>query len=163
MNKRGFTLVELLVVIAIIGLLSTIAVVSLSGARNKAVGTKVAADLRTIQTALEAYATDNNIYPAAAATWASQQFGSYMPTVPTPPTGATYRYCSSSSAYLVIAYNVVAGVEPAGLSTVDFGGVGLNNLAAAKCGGTIVPAASANCNLDTVYCLSNTTTSTVFN
>lgn len=35
-NKAGFTLVELLVVIAIIGILSTVAVVNLNAARNKA-------------------------------------------------------------------------------------------------------------------------------
>ncbi len=36
LNKKGFTLVELLVVIAIIGILSTVAVVNLNSARNKA-------------------------------------------------------------------------------------------------------------------------------
>jgi len=36
MNKKGFTLVELLVVIAIIGILSSVAVVNLNSARNKA-------------------------------------------------------------------------------------------------------------------------------
>ncbi|MBU1202883.1 type II secretion system GspH family protein [Patescibacteria group bacterium] len=36
-NKKGFTLVELLVVIAIIGILSTVAVVNLNSAREKAV------------------------------------------------------------------------------------------------------------------------------
>ena len=35
-NKKGFTLVELLVVIAIIGILSTVAVVNLNMARDKA-------------------------------------------------------------------------------------------------------------------------------
>jgi len=35
-NKKGFTLVELLVVIAIIGILSTVAVVNLNSARDKA-------------------------------------------------------------------------------------------------------------------------------
>jgi prepilin-type N-terminal cleavage/methylation domain-containing protein len=39
-NKKGFTLVELLVVIAIIGILSSVAVVNLNSARDKA---KVAA------------------------------------------------------------------------------------------------------------------------
>ena len=34
-NKKGFTIIELLVVISIIGLLSTISVVSLNGARIK--------------------------------------------------------------------------------------------------------------------------------
>lgn len=41
-NKNGFTLVELLVVIAIIGILSTVALVNLNSARDKA---KVAAAL----------------------------------------------------------------------------------------------------------------------
>lgn len=35
-NKKGFTLVELLVVIAIIGILSTVAIVNLDSARDKA-------------------------------------------------------------------------------------------------------------------------------
>ena len=43
-NKRGFTLIELLVVIAIIGLLSTMAVVSLNSARLKARDAKRASD-----------------------------------------------------------------------------------------------------------------------
>ena len=44
MNKKGFTLVELLVVIAIIGILSSVAVVNLNSARDKA---KEAAALAT--------------------------------------------------------------------------------------------------------------------
>lgn len=67
MNKKGFTLIELLVVIAIIGLLSTLAVVALSSAREKARDSKRLADLKQIQTALELYYTDNNAYPIEAA------------------------------------------------------------------------------------------------
>lgn len=67
MNKKGFTLIELLVVIAIIGLLSTLAVVALSSAREKARDSKRLSDLKQIQTALELYYTDNNAYPVAAA------------------------------------------------------------------------------------------------
>lgn len=66
MNKKGFTLIELLVVIAIIGLLSTLAVVALSSAREKARDSKRLADLKQVQTALELYYTDNNAYPAVA-------------------------------------------------------------------------------------------------
>lgn len=67
MNKKGFTLIELLVVIAIIGLLSTLAVVALGSAREKARDSKRLSDLKQVQTALELYYTDNNSYPTTTA------------------------------------------------------------------------------------------------
>lgn len=67
-NKKGFTLVELLVVISIIGLLSTLAVVSLSAARNRARDAKRLADMSSIRSALELVASNNAMgyYPEAA-------------------------------------------------------------------------------------------------
>lgn len=62
-SKKGFTLVELLVVISIIGLISTIAVVSLGGARVKARDAKRAADLRQLVTALTLYQEINGCIP----------------------------------------------------------------------------------------------------
>ena len=59
----GFTLVELLVVIAIIGVLATIAVTGLSGARQKARDTKRIADVRQIFISLELHNNDYNGYP----------------------------------------------------------------------------------------------------
>ena len=66
MKKKGFTLIELLVVIAIIGLLSTMAIVSLSGARAKARDARRAGDVKQIQTALEMYYVDSDGYPIEA-------------------------------------------------------------------------------------------------
>ena len=68
-NKKGFTLIELLVVIAIIGLLSTLAVVSLNSARVKARDARRMSDLKQISTAMELYASDSNIgsYPHSQA------------------------------------------------------------------------------------------------
>lgn len=64
-NKvRGFTLIELLVVIAIIGLLSTLAVVALQGARVKSRDAKRVADIKQVQTALELFANAEGAYPA---------------------------------------------------------------------------------------------------
>ncbi len=65
-NNKGFTLIELLVVIAIIGLLSTLAVVALGNARQKARDAKRLSDLKQMQTALELYYTDKTDYPVAA-------------------------------------------------------------------------------------------------
>ncbi len=63
MKRSAFTLIELLVVISIIGLLSTIAVVSLNTARSKARDTRRIADIRQIMTAMQLYYQDNGAYP----------------------------------------------------------------------------------------------------
>jgi prepilin-type N-terminal cleavage/methylation domain-containing protein len=62
-NLGGFTLVELLVVIAIIGLLSSIVLVSLGGARQKARDAKGQSELRQIITAFELKYNENTVYP----------------------------------------------------------------------------------------------------
>ncbi len=66
-QRKGFTLIELLVVIAIIGLLSTLAVVALNGARQKSRDAKRVSDIKQTQTALELYYSDNQQYPDATA------------------------------------------------------------------------------------------------
>jgi prepilin-type N-terminal cleavage/methylation domain-containing protein len=69
MRKRGFTLVELLVVIAIIGLLSSVAVVALGGARVNARNAQRKANLTQITKALELYYSDNGVYPSTLSAW----------------------------------------------------------------------------------------------
>lgn len=63
-GKRGFTLIELLVVIAIIGLLASVVLVSLNGARTKARDTKKKADLKQISTGLQLFYDKNGRMPA---------------------------------------------------------------------------------------------------
>ena len=68
MSRRAFTLVELLVVISIIGLLSSIAVVSMTSARSKARDGKRQADIKQIITAMQLYYDTNGKYPDASGT-----------------------------------------------------------------------------------------------
>ena len=62
-NRRGFTLIELLVVIAVIGLLAVIALSSLNAAKANARDAKRVADIRSIQTALDLYFVDGDVFP----------------------------------------------------------------------------------------------------
>ena len=61
-KQKGFTLVELLVVVAIIGLLSTLAVVSLNGIRERARDTKRINDVGAVQKALELVKSEKGSY-----------------------------------------------------------------------------------------------------
>lgn len=58
-NKKGFTLIELLVVVAIIGILSTIGLVALNGARGKARDAKRASDIRQYALSFQSFIDGN--------------------------------------------------------------------------------------------------------
>src|ERR671914_556209 len=59
-SESGFTLVELLVVMLILGLLAAIAIPSFFNQRDKARDADAKEQVRTAQTAIETYATDND-------------------------------------------------------------------------------------------------------
>lgn len=63
MKQRGFTLIELLISIAIIGLLSSVVLLSVGVARDKASDSKYKAELTQLRNALELYYIDNGHYP----------------------------------------------------------------------------------------------------
>ena len=66
-HNKGFTLIELLVVIAIIGLLSSIVLVSLQGARESARDARRLSDMRQILLALQLYYDKYERYPSISA------------------------------------------------------------------------------------------------
>ncbi|MDD2656398.1 MAG: prepilin-type N-terminal cleavage/methylation domain-containing protein [Patescibacteria group bacterium] len=144
MNKKGFTLIELLVVIAIIGVLSTLAVVALGSARQKANDAKRLSDIKQVQTALELYYTDNNHYPTSTAAvalgdtaaaclnnsdlgWAAAGCATpYMGLVPKGPgTNEFYQYTSTGTG---TTYTITATLE------VGAGGFGLGAITASESG-----------------------------
>lgn len=102
---KGFTLIELLVVIAIIGLLSTMAVVALNNARQKARDAKRVSDVKQIQTALELFYNDASSYPTSANVAQGDPIEysgtTYMAIVPSNPTpnGQDYTYAAVGSAW----------------------------------------------------------------
>jgi type II secretion system protein G len=65
-RHSGFTLIELLIVIAIIGILAAIAIPNLLNAVQRGKQKRTMSDMRSLAMAIEAYAVDNNAYPAAA-------------------------------------------------------------------------------------------------
>jgi prepilin-type N-terminal cleavage/methylation domain-containing protein len=61
-RKHGFTLIELLIVVGIIAILAAIAVPNFLEAQTRAKVSRVKSDMRSLATAVEAYAVDNNHY-----------------------------------------------------------------------------------------------------
>ena len=63
MKMKAFTLIELLIVVAIIAILAAIAVPNFLEAQTRSKVARVKADMRSLATAIEAYAVDYNTYP----------------------------------------------------------------------------------------------------
>ncbi len=146
MNKKGFTLIELLVVIAIIGVLSTLAVVALGSARQKANDAKRLSDMKQVQTALELYYTDHNAYPTSTTAMSIGVTGTsncldttgfkatctnpYMGLVPKgPDAGENYQYTSADG----------TGYFLTGSLSVGAGGFGKGNVTGTESGMTGQP------------------------
>jgi len=96
-GRRGFTLIELLVVIAIIGILASIVLSSLNGARAKGRDAKRVSDIKELQLALELYYDANSNYPTGNGTVASTlttglTSNGYISVIPTDPSGGTAAY-----------------------------------------------------------------------
>lgn len=125
MLRRAFTLVELLVTIGIIGILASTVVVNVSRSRGKARDARRKADLKALQTALEAFNDDNGSYPSTnnqflletTTAWVPGLTPNYLAVLPSDPTRgkatttaggcndsiAGYAYYGTGSDYKLVA------------------------------------------------------------
>ena len=78
-REDGFTLIELLIVIVILGILAGIVVFAVGTARDDAKLNACKADVKTVNTAAEAYKAKNGSYPADM----DDMVPAFMKTVPT--------------------------------------------------------------------------------
>ena len=107
MNKKGFTLIELLVVIAIIGILSSVAIVYLQDARNKANDAKVQNNVATASTQSEISRANNETIDATYAGGVVTKLGthpcsgswSFVPAAPTTTIAWYSQLCTNNATY----------------------------------------------------------------
>lgn len=133
-GRGGFTLLELIIVIAVIAILLGIALPRLRGMIDEGNAAKAAAELRTLQAAVESYYIHNSkTYPAdGSTTWQSaltdsttrpKIIGSALAD-PFNTSGTQYRYDKSSNGLYYIIWSVgpdntadVTGISTTGALT----------------------------------------------
>ncbi|HVU79740.1 MAG TPA: prepilin-type N-terminal cleavage/methylation domain-containing protein [Candidatus Paceibacterota bacterium] len=128
LRPRGFTLVELMVVIAIIGILSSIVVTGLTGAKSSSRDAKRVSDLKSLQLALGLYYNDNLSYPKVTGVenLTALVTGGYISKLPTDPLGGNYFYAPFGATQACTGgpskYHLGAAMENTNMPSDDLGG-----------------------------------------
>ncbi len=123
----GFTLIEVLVVVLIIGILAAIIGPRVIGKTEDARRTRVVADLKSIETALDLYKLDNGVYPTTEqglqalvtkpsvgnvpANWKD---GGYLSRAPSDPWGHPYAYAYPGTRGEYDLFSLGADGQPGG-------------------------------------------------
>ena len=79
-RNKGFTLIELLIVVAIIGIIAAIAIPNLLNAVQRGKQKRTIGDMRSVATAVESYAVDNNAYPLQTTIGSINGIGTFLET-----------------------------------------------------------------------------------
>ncbi len=100
-GNKGFSLIELLVVIAIIGILGSSLTLFFQSAREKARDAKRKADLKNLQSSIEA--NQNGSFPVSIFLTPVEDLGIDYLTAKAPKQGEFYQYWSDGSVYKIYA------------------------------------------------------------
>lgn len=79
-GQTGFTLIELLVVIAVLAVLAAIVIFNVLGVTNRGSSSACATDLKSVQTASDAYKNDTNNFPTSGGGAGTIIQGDLVPT-----------------------------------------------------------------------------------
>ncbi len=120
-NGRGFTLIELLVVISVISIILGVVIPRFKGMQEEANKSKVKAELKTLQTAVESWYINHtpNAYPEATATLCHTYLDGGSPLIVATPLYDPFRAANTEYSYLVSsngAYYVIFSYGPDGVA-----------------------------------------------
>jgi len=108
--RMGFTLIELLVAMTIVAILTSLALVSIEGARKASRDGKRKTDLEQVRSALEMYRADIGSYPANRGLLSPD----YLDPLPTDPISSSYSYYYERDATNYSIYRLCARLETGG-------------------------------------------------
>lgn len=123
-TQKGFTLIEVMVVVVILGILAAVVVTKVADRPDEAKLVKVKQDILTLESALNLYKLDNDIYPtseeglealvqepANARNWKQ---GGYVARLQKDPWNTPYQYLSPGENSQIDIYSFGADKQPGG-------------------------------------------------
>jgi len=122
--QSGFTLIEVMVVVVILGILAAVVVTKVADRPDEAKLVKVKQDILTLESALNLYKLDNDVYPtseeglealvskpANARNWKQ---GGYIARLQNDPWNTPYQYLSPGENSQIDIYSFGADKQPGG-------------------------------------------------